>query len=190
MTILQGKKSDNKSKYYASKIDFHNNPPFDLFQEVGALFSMDYRNVQALVQFAISWQEQVEAAEKELLKRKLDPAGMVYEDDDDDHANPEERVFDVELEYFLRSRLPEETAAKPRSNFRLDEHLPAFYDMISTLTKVNTYISGKRVRALMQTVFNVTISIKTATVLLKKAGFVHGEISKDNVIKFTRRQNH
>ncbi len=43
--------------------------------------------MQALVQFAISWQEQVEAAEKELLKRMLDPAGMVYEDD---FANPEE----------------------------------------------------------------------------------------------------
>ena len=44
MTILQDKKTD---KYYVSKIDFHNNPPFDLIQEIGKLFSMDYMNVKA-----------------------------------------------------------------------------------------------------------------------------------------------
>ena len=64
MTFLQDKKTD---KYYVSEIDFHNNPPFDLIQEIGRLFSMDYVNVKALVQFAIIWQEQVEAAEKDLL---------------------------------------------------------------------------------------------------------------------------
>ena len=43
-------------------------------------------NVKGLVHFSIIWQEQVEAAENELLKLKLDPAGMVYEDD---FANPD-----------------------------------------------------------------------------------------------------
>ena len=66
MTILQDIKTD---KYYVSKIDVHNNPPFDLIQEVGRLFSMYYMNVKALVQFAIIWQEQVEAAEKDKIKR-------------------------------------------------------------------------------------------------------------------------
>ena len=54
-------------KYYVSEIDFHNNPPFDLIQEIGRLFSMDYMNVKGLVQFALIWQEQVEAVEKDLL---------------------------------------------------------------------------------------------------------------------------
>ena len=68
MTILQDKKTD---KYYVSKFDFHNNPPFDLIQEIGRLFSMDYMNVKGLVHFSIIWQEQVEAAEKDLLKRSV-----------------------------------------------------------------------------------------------------------------------
>ena len=66
MTILQDKKTD---KYYVSEIDCHNIPPFDLIQKIGRFFSMDYMNVKGLVQFALIWQEQVEAAEKDLLKR-------------------------------------------------------------------------------------------------------------------------
>ena len=68
MTILQDKKTN---KYYVSKTDFHNNPPFDLIQKIGRLFSIDYMNVKGLVQFAIIWQKQVEAVEKDLLKRSV-----------------------------------------------------------------------------------------------------------------------